>query len=71
MRDPVREDARLPRPRPGDDEKRPLDVEHRLALRGIQVGEELLVRRDGHASMLAATSGDEPATSEGEASVPP
>ena len=35
-----------------------LDVEHRLALRRIEIGEELLVRGDGHASMLAATPGD-------------
>jgi hypothetical protein len=29
-------------------------VEHRLALGRIEAGEELLVRGDGHASMLAA-----------------
>ncbi len=45
----VREDASLPRPRPGDDEERPVDVEHRLALGRIEAGEELLVGRDGHA----------------------
>ena len=55
----MREDAGLARARAGDDEKRPVDVEHRLALGRIEAGEELLVRGDGHASMLAATpSGD-------------
>ena len=53
--DPMREDAGLARARAGDDEKRPVDVEHRLALGRIEAGEELLVRGDGHASMLAAT----------------
>ena len=53
----MREDAGLPRAGAGDDEERPVDVEHSLALGRIQVGEELLVRSDGHASMLAAASG--------------
>ena len=55
--DAMGEDARLPRAGAGDDEERPLDVEHSLALGRIQVGEELVVRSDGHASMLAAASG--------------
>ena len=57
----------LPRARPGDDEQRPFDVEHGLALGRVEVGEELLVRGDGHGSMLAAASGafpDVSATSE-------
>ena len=52
--DAVGEHARLPRPGAGDHEQRPVDVERGLALGGIELGEELLVRRDGHASMLAA-----------------
>ena len=50
VRDPVGEHARLARAGPGDDEQRPLDVEHGLPLGRIQVGEELLVGCDGHAS---------------------
>ena len=50
------EDPRLPRARPGDDEKRPVDVEHGLALGRVEVGKEILMGRDGHASMLAARS---------------
>jgi hypothetical protein len=50
----MREDAGLPRARAGDDEERPVDVEHGLALCRVEGGEELLVRGDGHASMLAA-----------------
>ena len=52
--DAVGEDARLSRPGAGDHEQRPVDVECGLALGGIELVEELLVRRDGHASMLAA-----------------
>ena len=63
VRDAVREHARLPRARAGDDEQRPVDVEHGLPLGRIEVGEELLVRCDGHRPMLAAASGDDPATS--------
>ena len=65
--DPVGEDAGLPGACPRDDEQRPVDVEHGLALGGVEVGEELLVRGDGHGSMLAAASGafpDVSATSE-------
>ncbi len=54
----MREHARLARARAGDDEQRPVDVEHGLALGRIEAREELLVRGDGHASMLAAPSGD-------------
>ena len=54
--DPVREDAGLARARARDDEERPVDVEHCLALGRVEVGEELLVRSDGHGSMLAAAS---------------
>ncbi len=44
----------LPEPAPAIDEQRPVDVEDRLALGRVEVGEELLVRCDGHGSMLAA-----------------
>ncbi len=52
--DAVGEDARLARARAGDDEHRPLGREDGLLLGGIQVGEVLLGRRDGHAPMLDA-----------------
>ena len=42
VRDAVREDARLPRPRARDDEDGPLGREHRLALGRVQVGQVLL-----------------------------
>jgi hypothetical protein len=68
----MREDAGLPRPGTGDDEQWAVDVEHRLALGRVEVGQELLVRGDGHAPMLAATLGGEPTVSiRDEASVPP
>ena len=54
MRDPVGEHARLAGAGAGDDEHRPLGREHGLPLGGIQVGEVLLGRRDGHASIVAA-----------------
>ena len=54
VRDAVREDAGLARPRPGDDEERPVHVEHGLPLGRIEACEQLLVRGDGHGSMLAA-----------------
>jgi len=46
--DAVGKDARLARTRSGHDEQRSLGGEDRLALRGIQVGEVALGRRDGH-----------------------
>jgi hypothetical protein len=52
------QDACLPRPRARDHEQRPVDVEHGLPLGGIEIGEELLVGRHGHASMLAAHVSD-------------
>ena len=48
VRDAVREDARLAGARAGDHEQRAFGGEHRLALRGIQVGEIAFGRRDGH-----------------------
>jgi hypothetical protein len=54
VRDPMREDAGLARARPRDDEERSVDVEHRLPLGRVEAREQLLVRCDGHASMLAA-----------------
>src|SRR5262245_18754520 len=53
VRDAVRKDARLSGARAGDHEQRPFGRQHRLALSGIQVGEVLLGRGDGHAPMLA------------------
>ena len=47
--DPVREHARLPGARAGDDEHGPLGREDGLPLGGIQVCEVLLGGRDGHA----------------------
>ncbi len=54
--DPVREHAGLPGARSGDDEERAVDVQNGLALGRIEVGEEVFVGRDAHASMLAAVS---------------
>ena len=42
VRDAVREHARLARAGPGDDEQRPLCLQHGLPLGGIEVGEVLL-----------------------------
>ncbi len=42
MRDAVREDARLPRAGPGDDQDRAFRGENGLALGRVQVGEVLL-----------------------------
>ena len=54
--DAMRQDARLPRARAGDDEQRPLGVLNGLAL-GLVEGCELgLGLRDGHAPMLAAAA---------------
>ena len=53
VRDAIGEDAGLPGARAGDDEQRPFGGEHGLPLRGIEVGEVLLRRGDGHGSMLA------------------
>ena len=50
----MREDARLAGAGAGEDEQRPLAVQDRLALGRVEVCEELLVRCDGHGSMLAA-----------------
>ena len=36
MRDAMRDDPRLPAPRPGQNQQRPLGMHHRLALRRIQ-----------------------------------
>ena len=47
------EDARLARAGAGDDQQRPFGVEDGLPLGGIQVGEILLGREDGHSAMLA------------------
>ena len=58
MADPVRQHAGLPGARPGDHEQRPFGVQDCLPLGGIQVGEVLLGRGDGHSSMLAAASND-------------
>ncbi len=44
------EHAGLARARAGDDEQRPVDVENGLALGRVQVGEEIIVGCDGHAS---------------------
>ena len=57
MRDAVGEYARLPGAGAGDDEQRAVDVQDGLALRRIQAGEEVIVRCDGHASMLATSRG--------------
>ena len=54
VRHSVREDTRLSRAGTGDDEQRAVDVQDGLALGRIQAGEEIIVRCDGHASMLAA-----------------
>ena len=48
MRDAIREDARLPRARAGDDEERSLGRENGLALGLVEVGEVALRGRDGH-----------------------
>ena len=56
VRDPVGEHARLARAGAGDDEQRPLDVEHGLALGRVEVGEEVLVGCDGHASDASGRS---------------
>ena len=50
VRDPVGEDAGLPRAGAGDHEQRPLGRQHRLPLGRVQVGEVVLRLRDGHAS---------------------
>ena len=52
MGDAIREDARLPGPRAGDDEERPLGREDGLALRLVEVGEIGLGRRDAHRPTL-------------------
>ena len=52
--DAMREHAGLPGARTGDDEQRAVDVQDGLALGRIEVGEEVFVGRDAHASMLAA-----------------
>jgi hypothetical protein len=51
------QDTGLPRPGARHHQERAVDVQDRLALRGIEVGEKLLVGRDGHASMLAGSPG--------------
>ena len=56
VRDAMGEDARLPRARAGDYEKRAVNVQNGLALRRIEVGKKVFVGRDAHASMLAAVS---------------
>ena len=56
MRDAIREDARLPGARAGDDEQRPLGRENGLALGLVEVGEVALGGRDGHRPMLAVGS---------------
>ena len=43
VRNAIRNDARLPRPRPSQDQQRPVGVQHRLALLGVQGGEEVIV----------------------------
>ncbi len=53
MCDAIREDARLPRARAGDDEERPLGREDGLALGLVEVGEVALGGRDAHRPMLA------------------
>ena len=53
VRDAIREDARLPRARAGDDEERPLRREDSLALGLVQVGEVALGGRDAHRPTLA------------------
>ena len=57
VRDAMREDARLPGARSGDDEERPAGVPDRLELRLVQALEEALGGRDRDASMLAADHG--------------
>ena len=52
MGDAMREHPRLPRACPGNDEQRPVEMQHRLALGGIEVGEKPLMRRGAHHSML-------------------
>jgi hypothetical protein len=54
MRDTMREDARLPRARAGDDEQRPLGVPDRLELGFVEAVEEALGGCDRDQPMLAA-----------------
>lgn len=56
MSNTVRENARLPRARARDYEKGAVDVQNGLALCRIEVGQEIFMGRDAHASMLAALS---------------
>ena len=53
----MREDARLARPCPGDDEQRPLRLPDRLELGLVEAVEEALGARDSDPSMLAARFG--------------
>ena len=53
VRDAVGQHPRLAGAGAGDDEERAFGREHGLALRGVQVGEVLLGRGDGHVAMLA------------------
>jgi hypothetical protein len=52
VRDAIGEDARLAGARAGDDEKRSLGGQDRVALSLVEVGEVALGGRDGDASML-------------------
>ena len=54
VRHAMGEHTGLPRARAGDDEQRAVDVQDGFALGRVQAGEEIIVRCDGHASMLAA-----------------
>ena len=56
MSDAIREDARLPRARAGDDEERPLGRENGLPLGFVQVREVALGCCDAHRPMLAVAT---------------
>ena len=60
--DAVRENARLPGARSGDDEERPFGREDGLSLGLVEVGEVALGGRDAHRPMLAVAVGGAPAT---------